>query len=124
MKTNLFFVVGALFGVVACSSTKAASDGGADGGGSTSGSFDCGQGNCPNDPAVDAASKKECEDSFLGSCGGLYGAAGECLRGKIKCTADGKTDPASAIGATSACSKELGDYQACVAPDGGDGDGG
>jgi hypothetical protein len=124
LKTNLLFVVGALLGAMACSSTKVASDGGTDGGGSPSGSFDCEQSNCPNDPPVTAASKKACEDSFLGSCGGLYGTAGECVKGKSKCGADGKTDTAASLSAASACSKELRDYEACVSPDAGNGDGG
>lgn len=80
-----------------------------------SSSVDCSAPACSADTAPTADAIKACEAEKSGACGSEYNKAGSCVKGKITCTADNKTDQAGGIKALADCATEINDYTACKA---------
>ncbi len=64
---------------------------------------------CPNDPDPTQTQIDQCK-----KCQGEASALADCSKGKVTCTADGKTDPASGLGLALACPQQLANYQQCI----------
>lgn len=78
-----------------------------------SSSVDCTAATCSADPAPTAAETKACEDEKAGTCSSEYNAAFSCAKGKVTCTADNKSDPASGAKALADCATEINAYTTC-----------
>ena len=95
--TSAAAIVATSLAIFACSggsddTTSSSSSGGSSGGGG-GGTFSCdSKSTCPNEPALTAEQKQQCQQIYDGACGTEYKALGNCVLENEQCKADGTSD--------------------------------
>jgi hypothetical protein len=102
MRIAKFFVFGsalAFMGILGASTACSGS------------SYDCNKPTkaCPNDPDPTQTQIDQCK-----KCQAEASALADCSKGKVTCTADGKTDPAGGLALALACPQQIANYQQCI----------